>query len=303
MARLPDAGLAIVDKPPGPTSHDIVNRLRRSLRTRRVGHAGTLDPMATGVLICGFGVATRILRFVADGSKEYTATIRLGFGTGTDDAVGAGLGPPVAVDADDDEIAAALARQTGEIMQRPSQVSAVKVAGRRAYALVRAGEAVDLAPRRVLVSELRVLDVRRLDDGGAHVDIAVTCSTGTYIRAIARDLGESLGCGGHLVALRRTRVGPFELSSAGSVESPVVIGIDEACRSLFQNVELAAADVDAVGHGRDVARPDDVLAVPEPDGSTRPVAVVAPTGEVVGLAAAVGDRLKPVVVFRPGSGT
>ena len=210
-----DSGILVIDKPGGMTSHDVVARARRILGTRKVGHAGTLDPMATGVLILGVGRATRLLGHLALRDKRYLATVRLGASTVTDDVEGDVLtaAPAEAVQAlDDADIEAALARLVGTIQQRPSSVSAVKVDGRRAYDRVRSGEDVSLPARTVVVSSIEVRDMRWLP-GFVDVDIDVTCSTGTYIRALARDAGDDLGVGGHLTSLRRTRVGPFALAT------------------------------------------------------------------------------------------
>jgi tRNA pseudouridine55 synthase len=211
-----DAGIVVLDKPGGMTSHDVVARVRRILGTRRVGHAGTLDPMATGVLVIGVGRATRLLGYLAATDKDYTATMRLGSATSTDDAEGdivAVADATVLAGVTDERIRAAVAGLVGTIEQRPSSVSAIKVDGRRAHARVRAGEEVDLAPRRVRVDRLDVTAIRRTPDA-VDLDVEVTCSTGTYVRALARDLGEQLGVGGHLTALRRTRVGSFDAPAA-----------------------------------------------------------------------------------------
>jgi tRNA pseudouridine55 synthase len=212
-------GLIVVDKPAGMTSHDVVARVRRLAKTRRVGHGGTLDPMATGVLIVGVNRATRLLTYVIGSQKSYTATIRLGETTVTDDAEGEVTATASAAGVTEAAIRAGLAAQIGEIDQVPSAVSAVKINGQRAYKRVRDGEDVDLPARKVTVHRLDVLDIRR----PAHrdvtdVDIDVTCSSGTYIRAIARDLGRALGVGGHLTALRRTAAGGFTLAE------PVTLG-------------------------------------------------------------------------------
>lgn len=188
-------GLVVVDKPSGMTSHDVVARLRRFARTRRVGHGGTLDPMATGVLVIAVGRATRLLTFVIGSDKGYAATIRLGQSTVTDDAEGEVTATSDTTSVTDQQIRAGLAALTGEIEQVPSAVSAIKVGGKRAYALVRAGEEVRLEPRRVTVSRLEILDIRRTPDGVLDVDVEVACSSGTYIRALARDLGAGLAVG------------------------------------------------------------------------------------------------------------
>lgn len=215
-------GFLVVDKSPGMTSHDVVAIARRSLKTKKVGHAGTLDPMATGVLVLGFGNGTRLLQYITEGSKSYDATVILGSSTVTDDSEGETL-----TTATKDQIAAIsdqairveLEKMRGTILQRPSSVSAVKVAGERAYARVRAGEEFELPAREVTISRLDVGEIHRVRDGQAiEIDIRVTCGSGTFIRAIARDCGERLGIGGHLSALRRTRVAPFDLSQAISVD-------------------------------------------------------------------------------------
>jgi tRNA pseudouridine55 synthase len=204
-------GLLVVDKPAGWTSHDVVGRTRRLARTRKVGHAGTLDPMATGVLLLGIGKATRLLGHLALTDKTYQATIRLGATTVTDDAEGDIVEVRDASGVSDEALHTHIALLTGDLQQTPSSVSAVKVDGVRSYARVRAGEAVELKARPVAVSRFEVLARR-----GDAVDVVVDCTSGTYVRALARDLGAALGVGGHLTALRRTRVGPFDLSQVGS---------------------------------------------------------------------------------------
>ena len=202
-----------MDKPGGMTSHDVVARVRRLARTRRVGHGGTLDPMATGVLIIGVNRATRLLTYVIGAEKSYSATIRLGESTVTDDAEGEITARVPVAAVTEEAIRAGLSAQTGEIMQVPSAVSAIKINGVRSYKRVRDGEAVELAARQVTVSRLDVLGMSRQGDV-IDVDVDVTCSSGTYIRAIARDLGAALGVGGHLTALRRTAVGGYPLTEA-----------------------------------------------------------------------------------------
>jgi tRNA pseudouridine55 synthase len=212
-------GLIVVDKPDGMTSHDVVARVRRIMGTRKVGHAGTLDPMATGVLVLGIERATKLLGHLALDTKAYLATIRLGASTTTDDAQGETLSTSDTSDVagvTDEAVAAGIAKLTGHIQQVPSAVSAVKVDGKRAYARVRAGEQVELAARPVEVSRFDVLSIRRED--GLELDVMVECSSGTYVRALARDLGADLGVGGHLAALRRTRVGPFDLRVVTTLE-------------------------------------------------------------------------------------
>jgi tRNA pseudouridine55 synthase len=222
MSRRPDAdvppGLLLVDKAGGMTSHDVVARARRVLSVRKVGHAGTLDPMATGLLVLGVGTATRLLGYVGGHDKTYEATIRLGQSTVSDDREGEVLATSSTAHGDDDAVRAALAAQTGPLQQVPSSVSAVKVEGRRSYDRVRAGEAVELAPRSVTIHRLEVLRISRPEPDLIDVDVTVTCTAGTYIRAIARDAGAALGVGGHLTALRRTASGPVAVERAAPVE-------------------------------------------------------------------------------------
>jgi tRNA pseudouridine55 synthase len=212
-----ESGLVIVDKPGGLTSHDVVARIRRLAHTRRVGHAGTLDPMATGVLVIGIEKATRLLGHLMLTEKVYEATIRLGQSTSTDDAEGQPTGGSPAVSVTREALDTEIAQLTGEIQQVPSSVSAIKVNGQRAYKLTRAGEAPELAARPVTVYEFRVTATREAGDF-LDVDATVRCSSGTYIRALARDLGAALGTGGHLTALRRTAVGPYTLAQARTLE-------------------------------------------------------------------------------------
>ena len=280
------SGLVVVDKPGGMTSHDIVGRVRRLAGTRKVGHAGTLDPMATGVLVVGVERATRLLGHLMLTEKSYDATVRLGVTTTTDDAEG-DVVTTHEVDVSEDAIREALAGFVGEIDQVPSAVSAIKVDGRRAYDRVRAGEEVVLEPRRVTVHELSVLDVR-----GADVDISVSCSSGTYIRAIARDLGERLGVGGHLTALRRTAVGPFGLDESRSLDQLAddfaVVPIAEVARRTFATYDLDADQAQAVRHGRPL----------ELDlGHEGEVAVFDPDGEFLALYRQEGPRARPTAVF------
>jgi tRNA pseudouridine55 synthase len=218
-------GLLVVDKPSGLTSHDVVARVRRLAGTRRVGHAGTLDPAATGVLVLGLGRATRLLGHLALADKDYLATIRLGEATTTDDAEGEQVSSASTARLGEDAVRSAVGGMVGELDQVPSAVSAVKVGGVRSYARVRAGEQVELAARTVTVSAFDVLAVRRPAPDLLDLDVAVTCSTGTYVRALARDLGVELGVGGHLTALRRTRVGGFDLTAARTLDE-LAAGVD-----------------------------------------------------------------------------
>lgn len=279
-----DSGLVIVDKPAGVTSHDVVSRVRRLAGTRKVGHAGTLDPMATGVLVLGVERATRLLGHLMLTEKAYDATVRLGQTSTTDDAEGE-LSEPVEVAVDETTIRAAFAAQVGDIMQRPTAVSAIKIDGQRAYARVRAGEDVEIPARPVTIHELTVHAVRGLD-----VDITVRCSSGTYIRAIARDVGEALGVGGHLTALRRTAVGPYGLTFARTLEELAddfaVLPISDAARAAFPTRELDDAQAADVRVGRRIDLEIDSL-----------TAVFAPDGEFLAVYEPAGTSAKPVAVF------
>ena len=251
-----EPGLVVVDKPAGVTSHDVVARVRRLAGTRKVGHAGTLDPMATGVLVLGLDRATRLLGHLMLTEKAYDATVRLGAATTTDDAEGevtATASPADVAGLDEATIRAAFAEQVGDIEQVPTAVSAIKVDGKRAYQRVRDGEQVELKARPVTIHSLDVLDVRP-GDGTCDVDISVRCSSGTYIRAIARDVGARLGVGGHLAALRRTAVGPYDLAVARTLaeleERFEVLPIAAAARAAFPVLDLDEGQAAAVRVGR-----------------------------------------------------
>jgi tRNA pseudouridine55 synthase len=291
------SGLVIVDKPPGRSSHDVVARVRRLAGTRRVGHAGTLDPMATGVLVIGVEKATRLLGHLALAEKEYTATIRLGQATGTDDAEGEVTAQAPAGGVTREAIESAAAALTGEIEQVPPGFSAIKVGGQRAYRLARQGAAPELAARTVTVWSFTVGEIRRAGDL-LDADVAVTCSSGTYVRALARDLGASLGVGGHLTALRRTRVGPYGIGQARTLEQLAdgfsVIPLEEAAAGAFRSLHLADDDARMVAHGRRL--PASVLSgVP----GTGPVAAFAPDGSLIALLAEEGGQARPLAVFVP----
>ncbi|MDF1602753.1 tRNA pseudouridine(55) synthase TruB [Nocardioides sp. YIM 152315] len=281
-----ESGLVVVDKPGAMTSHDVVSRVRRLAGTRKVGHAGTLDPMATGVLVLGVNRATRLLGHLMLTDKAYDATIRLGVATTTDDAEGEVTATVATGDLDEAEVRSAAAEFVGDLLQVPTAVSAIKVAGKRAYQRVREGEEVELAARPVTVHELVVTEVR-----GDELDVSVRCSSGTYIRAIARDLGARLGVGGHLTALRRTAVGPYALADARTLdalgEQFAVLPIAAAARAAFASYDLDEAGATDVRYGRAldldlpgltaVFAPDgEFLALYEPrDGVARAVAVFA----------------------------
>jgi tRNA pseudouridine55 synthase len=278
-------GVLVVDKPPGPTSHDVVDRVRRALRTRRAGHTGTLDPFATGVLPVCVGRATRLARFLSGGEKEYVAGVRLGFATTTDDLTGEPLGPAVAVEIAPGALTAALATLVGSFDQVPPAFSARRVAGRRLYELARRGQAVPRAASPVTVGAVRLLARE-----GERLEIAVCCSAGTYVRALARDLGERLGTGAHLTALRRTRSGAFDLSQA--------VGGDDLAGAADRLIPLAGLLLDLpavrvagagrrlVGHGRDLGREDVVEGFPEQP--VERVRVLDESGALVALAVPKG---------------
>jgi len=284
-------GIVIVDKPAGQTSHAVVSRVRRLAGTRRVGHAGTLDPMATGILVVGVERATRLLGYLALHDKAYDATIRLGQATVTDDADGDVLAETSAVGVTRQMIADRVAGLTGEIMQVPAKVSAVKVDGRRAYARIRAGEDVELAARAVTVSSFEVVAVRPAGEL-VDVDVTVTCSSGTYVRALARDLGAALGVGGHLTRLRRTRVGPYDLSVARTLEqlerSFAVTPIGQAAADAFPRRDLTEQEAGVLVHG---------VPLPAAGGVAGPVAAFGPDGAFLALVEESGGKARPLAVF------
>ncbi|MFG2060029.1 tRNA pseudouridine(55) synthase TruB [Micromonospora sp. NPDC048871] len=289
-------GLIVVDKPGGMTSHDVVARIRRFARTRRVGHGGTLDPMATGVLVIGVGRATRLLTYVIGADKTYAATIRLGQSTVTDDAEGEVIATASAGALTDEAIHAALAALTGEIDQVPSAVSAVKINGQRAYKRVRDGETVDLPARRVTVSRLEVLAIRRDQPEVVDVDVEVACSTGTYIRAIARDAGLALGVGGHLTALRRTAVGGFTLAEAAT--------LDELEQRAPEVVDLPLAAAAARFFTTRVASPEEAKVLShggplDPIGHLGPYAVFDPAGQLIAIVSERAGRARAEIVLAP----
>jgi tRNA pseudouridine55 synthase len=296
--RFTRSGVLLIDKPSGMTSHDVVARVRKSAGTRKVGHAGTLDPMATGLLLIGVNSSTRLLTFLVGLDKEYFATIRLGQSTDSDDADGAVIATAPAsavVRVDDRTIARALAAFVGTLEQVPSSVSAIKVNGRRAYDLARAGEPVTLPARTVTINDIAVLDVRRDGPSGfIDVDVRIECSSGTYVRAIARDLGVELETGGHLTALRRSKVGPFDVGHAAALDDidvarSLLAPVDVAT-TLFARRDLEASEAIDLVHGK--------LIPAGPVERTRgPIAAVSPTGVLVGLVELRGDVLKPLVNF------
>jgi tRNA pseudouridine55 synthase len=284
-------GFLVVDKAPGMTSHDVVAIGRRALNTRKVGHAGTLDPMATGVLVLGFNNGTRLLQYITDGDKSYIGTIVLGASTTTDDHEGEIISTADASKLSQDEIKQILAAMVGEIMQRPTNVSAIKVDGKKAYDLARSGEEFELPSRKVTISQLDVLDIRH-KELTTEIDIAVTCSAGTYIRAIARDLGAELKVGGHLNALRRTRVAGFALDNSVAIDQLksgdfTTLDLADVARATFSVRELELDEVNELSFGRPL-KPnvgDDIFAALSPD------------NRLIALLKNSLDKAKPVAVF------
>jgi tRNA pseudouridine55 synthase len=288
------SGLVVVDKAGGMTSHDVVSRVRRLARTRRVGHGGTLDPMATGVLVIGVEKATRLLTYVIGSTKEYRATIRLGQSTITDDAEGEVVSTVDASALSHEEVRAALGALTGEILQVPSAVSAIKINGVRSYARVRSGEEVSLAARPVTVSRLDVLEIRQ-SASLVDVDVDVACSSGTYVRALARDAGGALGVGGHLTALRRTAVGEFRLAEAipldelAERDDPVTMPLASAASRSFRRRDATDDEARVLSHGG----PLTAIGVEEP------YAVFAPDGSVLAIVRERDGKARPEVVLVP----
>jgi tRNA pseudouridine55 synthase len=294
-SSVPTSGVAVIDKPAGLTSHQVVARLRRLVGTRKVGHAGTLDPMATGVLVMGIGRATRLLGYLALTDKAYEATIRLGIGTVTDDAEGEVSSRPGAAHVADDQIQAAVAALHGEIWQVPTAVSAIKTNGVRSYARVRAGDDVELPARPVQVARFDVLARRDLvvdQVACVDLDVAVECSTGTYVRALARDLGGALGSAGHLTPLRRSRVGPFGIEQAQTLAQAGtdlrVIPMSAVAPLCFATVTLSEGQAADVRHGRRLAG----LELP-----AQRAALLDETGEFLALYRRIDDGAIPEAVF------
>ena len=300
------SGLLLVDKPEGFTSHDVVAKLRGIVGTRKIGHAGTLDPMATGLLVIGVNSATKLLTFLVGEDKTYIATIRLGASTITDDRESEYLSVASSGDVDaltELEITNAIRPLTGDIMQVPSSVSAIKVDGERAYAKVRGGDEVKLAARPVTIARFEVLgEMRRETVGDQHfidLDVIIDCSSGTYIRALARDLGVALEVGGHLTALRRTRVGAYQVTDSQALADlkkgeVKLFPIADAAREAFDVRELAAEEVVDLRHGKRI----EVGVIAEnATAKDRVIAAFAPTGELIAMLTKAGSTLKSLVVF------
>ena len=292
---LATSGIVVVDKPAGMTSHDVVARLRRFFGTRKVGHAGTLDPMATGVLVAGIERGTKLLAHLVAEDKVYETTIRLGASTTTDDAEGATVDTHDASGVTDEAIRAGVAKLTGTIMQVPSKVSAIKIDGRRAHELVRAGEEVDIPAREVTIHAFDLGEIRR-DGEFVDVDARVHCSSGTYIRSLGRDLGAALGVGGHLIALRRARVGAFSLTDARTLEqlensAELSLSLDDALIRVWPVLNVTADEYDALAMGKWL----------KPRGLKGVHAAVSPDGRAVALVKEKGKRLATVFVARPST--
>jgi tRNA pseudouridine55 synthase len=303
-SRTPDGrsapgGLVLVDKPAGMTSHDVVARIRRLAGTRKVGHAGTLDPMATGVLVVGVEKATRLLGHLTLADKQYLATIRLGQVTSTDDAEGEITAAPGAARVTQDGIATAVAALTGPIEQVPPGISAIKVGGQRAYKLTRDGQAPELAARPVTVHEFAITALVRPSDADGDIldlEATVTCSSGTYVRALARDLGQALGTGGHLTKLRRTRSGSYRIEDARTLDELAgeftVTPLAEAAAAAFPRLDLTEDQSRLVAHGGRL--PPATL-----PSAGSPAAVFGPDGSLIALMQEEDGRTRPLAVFVP----
>lgn len=287
-------GLVLIDKPTGWTSHDVVAKVRKVVGTKKVGHAGTLDPLATGLLVLGIESGTKLLTFLVGADKTYEAVIRLGQQTISDDSESAIIStasPDEIAELSDEDIAREIAKLTGIIMQTPSSVSAIKVAGKRAYDLVRAGEEVELKAREVKIFSFEMLSVTRVS-GFMDVKVRVECSSGTYIRALARDLGNLLGVGGHITALRRTKVGHFDVTEANSIEELGELRLTElatAARQLFPVIELSESEVTDLIHGKRISGKSEVAGL---------AAGLSASGKLVAVLESVKTDLKSVVVFQ-----
>lgn len=282
-----ESGFVVIDKPSGITSHDVVAKIRRALNTKKVGHAGTLDPMATGVLVLGINDGTKFLSFITDGKKRYQATIRLGASTITDDKEGEVISTSATNHITDEQIRLQLEKFRGVILQRPSSVSAIKVDGVRSYDRVRRGENIELPSREVEIHELNIIAISR--GSNLDIEIDVRCSAGTYIRAIARDLGSALGVGGHLTALRRTEVSPFSLDDVSSLESPQIMPLAESLSGVLPSRTVDGNEISELRYGRFIARSPF-------DG---PGIAIDSNKQVVAMIENHGDQARPINVFNP----
>ena len=285
-------GIVLVDKPAGPTSHDVVAKMRKLFNTRKVGHAGTLDPMATGMLVIGIGRATRLLGYFTAHDKEYLGTIRLGISTTTDDAQGELIAQTSALHITESEILETVRDFRGPIMQQPSAISAIKIDGKRAYARVRDGEEINIPLRSVMIHDLEILEIKLLPDLGViDVKVRVVCSAGTYIRALARDIGLKLGVGGHLTELRRTRSGVFEeMTSLESLQDkPEIMDLATAVKTGFRYIVLSDEQASKAVNGVRLSAPVDL--------ATGHVGLISPDGRAIGLFDNSESVLHPLVVF------
>ncbi len=285
-------GIVLVDKPAGPTSHDVVANMRKLFNTRKVGHAGTLDPMATGMLVIGIGRATRLLGYFTAHDKEYWGTIRLGISTTTDDAQGELVTQTSALHVTDPQILETVKDFRGLIMQQPSAISAIKIDGRRAYSRVRDGEEINIPARSVMIHDLEIIEICVLPDLKViDVKVRVVCSAGTYIRALARDIGEQLGVGGHLTELRRTRSGVFDsmITLEALQENPEIMDLATAVKAGFQHIVLSEAQAFKAVNGVRLSAPADL--------DTGHVGLISPDGRAIGLFDNSESVLHPLVVF------
>jgi tRNA pseudouridine55 synthase len=290
-----EPGLVLIDKPTDWTSHDVVAKVRKAVGTKKVGHAGTLDPLATGLLVLGIESGTKLLTFLVGADKTYLATIRLGVSTVSDDSQSEILTtatPATLAQLSPEMIEKEMAKLTGVISQRPSSVSAIKVDGKRAYDLVRAGEEVELKSREVTVGAFELLSSSKSDEGYLDLEVKVDCSSGTYIRALARDLGAALGVGGHITALRRTKVGSFDVSDANSItdlENLRLTPLAKAASDLFPTVSLSDAQVTDLVHGKRLSDLSTTSSL---------IAGLSGSGQLVAVLEPAGSGLKSVVVFQ-----
>ena len=285
-------GIVLVDKPAGPTSHDVVAKMRKLFNTRKVGHAGTLDPMATGMLVIGIGRATRLLGYFTAHDKEYLGTIRLGISTTTDDAQGELMAQTSALHITETQILETVRMFRGPIMQQPSAISAIKIDGKRAYARVRDGEDISIPSRNVIIHDLEIIEINvQAELSVIDVSVRVVCSAGTYIRALARDIGEKLEVGGHLIALRRTRSGVFDsmISLEALQQDPKVMDLATAVKTGFQHLVLTEREANKAVNGVRLSAPNDL--------DQGHVGLISPEGRAIGLFENSDSILHPLVVF------
>ena len=289
------SGLVLIDKPTDWTSHDVVAKVRKAVGTKKVGHAGTLDPLATGLLVLGIESGTKLLTFLVGADKSYLATIRLGISTVSDDSQSEVLqtaSQEALAAIEDAQIQQEIHKLTGVIQQRPSSVSAIKVDGKRAYDLVRSGEEVELRSREVTVSLFELVSSTRTPEGCIDLEVEVDCSSGTYIRALARDLGQALGVGGHITSLRRTRVGSFDVAEANQItdlDNLALTPLAQAASDLFPIINLSDEQVTDLFHGKRLSDAGEQSGL---------IAGLSGRGDLVAVLEPVGSGLKSVVVFQ-----